>query len=367
MPSGPTLVVAYSQAARDCELWRAAMEVSNDIHLALPGEHLPDWARESGLAQRVTMLPMWSLGSESSRWFPGLRGLVNQLTPGLVHVDGEAWSFPVQALVRSGQSVVAHGAENVITDAPWPYRVRRTGLTSVLNRLSGYIAWGQTGLEAIRAAGLPVTTPTRMIPTRPPAAQFFLAQPPRTEDGPVRIAAIGRFVRAKGFDLVITAAVAAAAEGPIEVHLMGAGPELTALQKLAEAAPIPVVLHPPGGPARVSELIASCDAVVVASRRTRTWMEQWCRVAAEALLAGRPVFAAATGDLPNTVGVEDWLFAEDDEVALASLINSQRSLPARRVAADLALQQAARFHVPTYAIDLLGLWDEVRSSKTVRK
>jgi glycosyltransferase involved in cell wall biosynthesis len=182
----------------------------------------------------------------------------------------------------------------------------------------------------------------------------------------VRIAAIGRLVLAKGFDLVITAAIAAAAEGPIEVHLMGAGPELTALQQLADAAPIPVVVHPPGGAERVSELIASSDAVVVASRRTRTWTEQWCRVAVEALLSGRPVFAAATGELPHTVGVSDWLFAEDDEVALASLINSQRSASARRVAADLALQQAERFNLRTHAIDLLSLWDEVRSSKTVR-
>jgi glycosyltransferase involved in cell wall biosynthesis len=354
------LIVAHSSEARDCHLWARVMAVDTTAHLLLRGDALPRWASDDTLAGRVHLLPTRSLGSETSSWMPGLGRLLADVRPDLIHADAEAWSFTVQWLVRSGFPVVAHGAENVITHAPWINRRRRAGLRHVLQRLRGYAAWGRTGLDAVREAGLPDRTPTAVVPARPPSPRSFPHAETRPTDGPLRVAAVGRLERAKGFDVVIDAARLASATGPIRLSFMGNGAEQSRLMRQAADAGIPAEFHAHGGDVQVGRLMADCDVIVVPSRRTATWTEQWCRVAAEGLLTGRPVFAAATGELPETVGVRDWLFQEDDASRLAALLESIRPLSERKIAAARALEQSRRFDIDDQAQRIVDLWTQAR-------
>ncbi len=357
------LIVAHSSAARDCHLWTRVMTVDTTAHVLLRGDAVPGWASDDTLAGRVHLLPDRSLGSETSSWMPGLGRLLADVRPDLIHVDAEAWSFTVQWLVRSGLPVVAHGAENVITHAPWIHRRRRAGLRHVLQRLCGYAAWGRTGLDAVREAGLPDSAPTAIVPARPPSPRSFPQAEMRTADGSLRVAAVGRLERAKGFDVVIGAARLASGAGPIRLSFMGSGPEQSRLTRQAADAGIPAEFHAHGGDVQVGRLMADCDVIVVPSRRTATWTEQWCRVAAEGLLTGRPVFAAATGELPDTVGVTDWLFEEDDASQLAALFESIRPLSERKIAVGRALAQSRRFDIDDQAQRIVALWMQARQRR----
>jgi len=361
------LIVAQSAAVRDCHLWRRAMGFDPNIHLVLPGRRLPEWVIGDGVVDRVTLLPQRTLGSETSRWLVGLDAVIEGVKPDLIHVDAEAWSFTVQWLVRKGLPVVAHGAENLIVDAPWLYRVRRAGITTVLRRLAGYAAWGETSLHALREAGLPHHVPSVVVPARPPSPAEFRHVPPVERTETVRLAAVGRFEHAKGFDTIIDGAAQASAQGPVELHVMGQGPELTRLQELAAKAGVPVRFYGQGDAEGVASLLAESDAAVIASRDTRTWSEQWCRVAAEALLVGRPVFASSSGELPATVGVPNWIFETDNAHELALRVNSIRGSEQRSHAFALAVQQSKRFDLDRYSAELLTFWDTTCSSMVVRR
>ncbi len=360
------LIIAHSASLRDCHLWRRLMLLDASVHLVLPGRDKPDWVLKSEFVDRVSLLPRRSLGTETSTWLSGLRKVLEIQQPAVIHVDAEPWAFTVQWLTRREWPVIAHGAENVILQAPWVYRARRTGLKSSLQRLAGYAAWGDKSLDAMRAAGLPGDVPSIVVPARPPSSECFNHVPPGERTSTLHLAAVGRFEHEKGFDTVIAGAVEASAQGPIELHLMGQGPERERLKRLAATSGISVQFHAPGDTGDVARLLAWSDAAVIASRDTRRWSEQWCRVAAEAMLIGRPVLASSSGELPTTVGITDWLFEPGNIHQLAARLNSIRGTRERVRAFALASQQAKRFDIDRYSERTLAFWDRVRRAREGR-
>src|SRR5207248_3739265 len=62
---------------------------------------------------------------------------------------------------------------------------------------------------------------------------------------------------------------------------------------------------------------ARAACVVLASLPTRRWEEQFGMVLAEALAAGVPVLAAASGAIPEVVGADAALFRPGDWMGLA--------------------------------------------------
>jgi glycosyltransferase involved in cell wall biosynthesis len=304
------------------------------------------------------------LGSETATWHRGLLSLTDRIGPDLVHVDGEPWSLTIQALVRRGQPTIAHCAENVIDDAPLPYRLRRSGLPRVLRGLAGVATWGDSAMAALDRVGLPTATPRAVLPARPPSPRVFVPRPLEPAADRLRIGYIGRLVPEKGVDIAIRAA--ALGREQLRLDVLGDGPEHDALRRQAEQAQVPVEFHPAVGERRVAAFMARCDVIVVPSRPGRIWREQWCRVAVEAMMIGRPVVASDSGELPVTVGVPDWIFPEDDEHALSRILlrlHQQADLTSER---DRALASAARFRVDALAESLLDLWARVRSGVGVR-
>ena len=80
------------------------------------------------------------------------------------------------------------------------------------------------------------------------------------------------------------------------------------------------------------ELYRQMDVLVLPSRTTRTWAEQFGKVLCEALLCGTPVIGSSCGEIPwviNTSG-GGLLFAEGDAVELAQRIDELRGDPSRR-------------------------------------
>ncbi|WP_138466176.1 glycosyltransferase [Poseidonocella sp. HB161398] len=111
---------------------------------------------------------------------------------------------------------------------------------------------------------------------------------PRPE-GPLRVlAAIGRFDRQKGFDLLLRAF--REVPGPeLRLHLIGDGPERARLEEIAAGDPRIVFK---GFAEDVATALAGADAVAMPSR----W-EPYGLVALEAMAAGRPLLAAPVDGL----------------------------------------------------------------------
>ncbi len=153
-------------------------------------------------------------------------------------------------------------------------------------------------------------------------------------DKPV-FAAIGRFVKAKGFDLLLTAW----REIPASLLLVGDGPERSTLEKLANGLPVQFL----GWRKDVPSIIRAVDGVIISSRR-----EGFPLLASEVLRAHQLLIST------RVQGIEDilpsaLLVPPDDPLALHNAITTalndlqatrERCAPAWRYAdAELTIER----------------------------
>jgi glycosyltransferase involved in cell wall biosynthesis len=156
--------------------------------------------------------------------------------------------------------------------------------------------------------------------------------PPLPE--PTRLAAVGRLIPIKGFDVLLRAFAAAREEvAGLTLELAGWGPEADALRALA---PDGVVF--PGRVAPATEVYERAAIVVVPSRG-----EGFGMVALEAQERGRPAIVSAVGGLPEIVadGETGVVVPVDDPRALAAAIVELTRDPERLGALGAAARRRA--------------------------
>jgi glycosyltransferase involved in cell wall biosynthesis len=83
---------------------------------------------------------------------------------------------------------------------------------------------------------------------------------------------------------------------------------------------------PPMLPAQIAQQFHKIDVLVLPSRTTPVWKEQFGRVLAEAMACHVPVIGSNSGAIPEVIGDAGLIFPEGDVTALANclrqLINS---------------------------------------------
>jgi glycosyltransferase involved in cell wall biosynthesis len=92
--------------------------------------------------------------------------------------------------------------------------------------------------------------------------------------------------------------------------------------------------------AEMPEFYQSIDVLVLPSRTTRSWKEQFGRVLVEAMASGVPVAGSNSGEIPHVIGDSGVVFPENDVTALATLLAQFATDPAQRAA--LAARGRAR-------------------------
>jgi glycosyltransferase involved in cell wall biosynthesis len=100
---------------------------------------------------------------------------------------------------------------------------------------------------------------------------------------------------------------------------MGDGPERARLQTLMHELHLDDIVEfvPPAPPAKVAEVMRQLDALVLPSRTTAVWKEQFGRVLVEAMASRVAVVGANSGAIPEVIGDAGLLFHEGDAVMLA--------------------------------------------------
>jgi glycosyltransferase involved in cell wall biosynthesis len=152
--------------------------------------------------------------------------------------------------------------------------------------------------------------------------RFFPPAQPRPTGGALVVGYAGRFVPEKGVDLLISAAARAGRASPLHVRLIGDGPELEQLRELARREGIAerVTFDGPLPPAEVANRLRSLDILVLPSRTTAVWKEQFGRVLTEAMACQVPVIGSDSGAIPEVVGDAGLIFPEGDADALAGCL-----------------------------------------------
>ncbi len=230
----------------------------------------------------------------------------------------------LRRLRRQRAPYVLYSAQNIEKRYPLPFRwlerraLRNAAGISVCNADAGRICV-RKGLSA-QPQVIPLGIETGTLRTTGPRE----APPP----GPVVVGYAGRLADHKGVQVLLDAA---ARDASIKVRLAGAGPAEAALRRRTSELALDErvrFLGPLSGDA-LAAFYADVDVVAVPSLVTPGWVEQFGRVAVEAMAAGTPVVATATGALPEVVGDAGVLVPAGDAEALASALGAVVSDPDR--------------------------------------
>jgi glycosyltransferase involved in cell wall biosynthesis/GT2 family glycosyltransferase len=249
----------------------------------------------------------------------------------------------LRALRRSRVPYVLYSAQNIAKRYPVPFRwwerraLRGAGAVSVCNAEAGDVLRGKgltapahvvgLGVEAAEAAGSPraadAATPGARDEGAPTDAGVVGAA------APARTGYVGRLLHPhKGLDVLLDAAEA---DPRITVAIAGAGPHEAALRARAATPALAgrVTFHGHLAGADLDAFYWGLDVLAVPSVPTPGWLEQFGRVAVEAMAAGVPVVASDSGALRDVVGGAGTLVPPGDAAALAAALVAVVDEPGR--------------------------------------
>jgi glycosyltransferase involved in cell wall biosynthesis len=209
---------------------------------------------------------------------------------------------------RRGLGLVVLAVQNIFKRYPPPFAaiqrfVLRTARAAVTNSSDASATLCRRGYTGPFFAK-PLTTDLRPLDAarRGAVRERYGMQPPT-------FGYVGRLVKEKGVDVFLDALAAVpGAHGLI----VGEGPERAGLAERAARLGIAdrVRFASAVSPEEALSVIGALDALVLPSRTMPNWSEQFGRVLVEAMAAGTPLVASASGAIPETVGDAGILIAE---------------------------------------------------------
>lgn len=260
--------------------------------------------------------------------------VLNDFKPDILQVEEEVFSlstFEFAIWSRLTKTpIVVFGWENLERQLP---TLRWWICQFVLNTARAIIPGNQDGANIMRQWGY--TGLLEVMPQMGVDPDFFA--PPESanplDDRPFNIGFLGRLSRSKGIDLIF-AAVKELRQQELncQVILCGSGSDEVALKHEAENLQISewviwrgAVRHEQA-PAELSQF----DVLVLPSRSTPTWKEQFGHVLIEAMAMGIPVVGSSSGEIPNVIGRSDLVFQEEDVDGLTAILKRLIHDPAWR-------------------------------------
>jgi glycosyltransferase involved in cell wall biosynthesis len=253
-----------------------------------------------------------------------LSRIVRAVRPDVAFVEAEPTSVPaVQwgwALRRARVPFGLQIAENM--DRPFPLSARVFRRRSLAT--AAFVAARSPAAAALARSFAPsVAAP--VIPHHIPA----WGPAPQQPNGAFVIGYAGRLVPEKGLDVAIDAA---AGLDRSVLRFVGNGPLHDELLARAAARGVDLRIDTTATHDAMEAAYRRFDVLVLPSRTTTTWTEQFGRVLVEALWCGVPVVGSASGEIPwvieSTSGGR--VFPEGDARALRAILAGFRDDPAMR-------------------------------------
>ena len=211
---------------------------------------------------------------------------------------------------------------------------------------------------------VPSGVPTAELRARAPARAVARAALGLPADAFV-VAALGRLVPVKGFDLLVEAMPALLAAVPgAHAIVIGDGPEETALAARAERLGVSARVRLYGARPDVAAILAGVDVLAAPSRN-----EGMGRALVEAMALGVPVVGADVGGIPSVVGDDEAgrLVPPGDAPALAAaLVELGRDASMRAKLAEVARERAEAFSTEVADARMLDLYASLVREKRLR-
>lgn len=247
--------------------------------------------------------------------------VLNDFQPDIVQVEEEVFSlcaFELAIWTRlQNKPLVVFGWENMERQLPW---LRQKIYQFVFDSASAIIPGNEDGAKIMRQwgySGLLEVMPQIGIDTH-----LFAPKLGKWTDQ-FNIGFLGRLVPAKGVDILFAAVRQLRNQGiNCCVTICGSGASESNLRQEAENLGIQdcVVWRGAVRHEQAPEEISQMDVLVLPSRTTSTWKEQFGHVLIEAMAMGVPVVGSDSGEIPGVIGRGDLIFREEDAQGLAAIL-----------------------------------------------
>ena len=284
-------------------------------------------AVEPGEPARVEGVGTWPPSPPQLMMYgPRLRSIIRERWD-LVHCWEEPFTLAagqVARWARPGVPLVYWTAQSLPKRYPPPFgAVER----ACVDRCDGWLASGQTVVEALRPRGTYAEKPHRVMPLGVDAERFRPDAARRADllqrlgwavDGPPVVGFLGRFVAEKGVELLMS--TIDRLSSAVRVLIVGGGPMEGTLRAWADrrgdgARVVTGVAH-----LDVPGYLGAMDVLMAPSRTTPRWKEQFGRMIVEAFASGVAVVGSDSGEIPHVVGDAGIVVGEADAAGWAEAV-----------------------------------------------
>ena len=278
-----------------------------------------------GMTTELRHSPIALKGNIPLHFFIGrLRRHVRDFDPDLVYIYHEPYAAATFQMLRAVRAlsdipVGVRSAQNLLKRYPIPFRQSE----AYVYRESDFVVTVSDNVaDVMRRKGY--RKPIEVIPMPVDLAVFRPSHTGAHEaKNTLRVGFVGRLVPEKGADTAIKA-IADVQGIDLVLDIIGSGPDEPRLRTIADTLGVHDRINWRGALDRtaVASAYRELDLLVVPSRKTARWSEQFGRVVIEAAAAEVPAIVTRSGELPSLIGQigAGWTVGESDHEELARML-----------------------------------------------
>lgn len=267
-------------------------------------------------------------GRNHFHWYPGLGDIIRTFRPDLLHVDEEHYSVVTGQGITLAKTLgvpsIFFTWQNIYKRYPWPFSAIEQ---RVFRGSAGAIAGNQEALEVLRQKGF--QKPAVVIPQFGTDLSLFgPKEKPRIKaeweiGEATTVGYVGRLIEDKGLDELMEAmSPLLRQDRDLGLLFVGSGPYETLIERWMRTQGVEQQVHliPWVASEAMPDVMNLIDILVLPSRTTPRWKEQFGRVLTEAMACGDIVIGSNSGEIPHVIGEAGLVFPERDAEALKRAI-----------------------------------------------
>ena len=264
-------------------------------------------------------------GYNHFHWYPGLAKIIRHIRPDILHIEEEHYSIVTYQAIRLAKKYNVKcmfvSLQNIYKVYPFPfswmegYNMRNADCAVAASEEIRKVLM-RKGLDKEKVSVIPYGVDHLMY-------RKIESQKLRSELGmdSFTIGFIGRFVKKKGIIDLLKAvsrinnnfSLLLVGSGKLRYEIEEEGRRLGILEKIRIVDAIPSSMVP--------HYLNCMDCLVLPSRTTRKWKEQFGRVLTEAMSCEVPVIGSDSGEIPNVIGDCGLVFKEGDVGDLYTMLD----------------------------------------------
>lgn len=276
------------------------------------------------------ILRAYLIGKEGAYFYgPSIYRLIARVKPDIVHVEQGAYAVSYTQILLALKLFSPRSKVLFFTWWNLPYQargVKRLTERFNLRHSSAAIAGNSKAKGLLEDHGF--RNPVFVLP------QLGMDLPPlparRSIHDKFVVGYAGRIAQEKGVLDLVDAIATMTERASTVLHLVGSGDALAEVKRRAAYHGIAIEHHPPVRNDELGTHFARMDALVLPSRSTPEWVEQFGHILLEAMAFGVPVIGSSSGEIPNVIGDAGLIFPEGDAAGLAKELDSLFASPMQR-------------------------------------